>query len=418
MISMKVAGAISAIVLVLLAVTPSGTPAYALQQVVLQWPAVPLPTVSFPDPSRLPLQSDLPDPLVLFDGRRVTTREQWEIERRPELKALFQYYMYGYMPPSPSEVRGIVDRTDDRWFGGRATRKEVRVIFGPADCPPIRLLLAVPNRRAGPAPVFLGLNFRGNDASYTLMSEMAIEQSIDRGFAVATAAYGDIFPDRPDFTGGIFPYFRRPGQTEREMHDWGAIAMWAWGLQRVVDFLVTEEDVDGRRIAVTGHSRLGKAALVAAAFDERIALVIPHQAGTGGTAPSRTRNPRAETVRAITDRFPYWFNRLFPRFRDQVDRLPFDQNSLVALVAPRPVLFTNGVDDHWADPSGQFEVLRAADSVYRFLGAGGLDAVEMPALGRLVDSRLGYYVREGGHLIDWRYWQVFLDFAEKHFRRR
>ncbi|MDR7519701.1 MAG: hypothetical protein QN131_13860 [Armatimonadota bacterium] len=236
----------------------------------------------------------------------MTTKEQWERERRPELQTLFQHYMYGYTPPPPANVQGVVERTDPQFLSGKATRKEIRITFGPPGTPPINLLLVVPNQRVGLAPVFLGLNFRGNDSPYTRFNEFPFELSIDRGFAFATAAYGDIFPDRPDFAGGIFPFFRRPGQTDRESHDWGAIAMWAWGLQRAVDYLVTDGDIDSARIAVTGHSRLGKTALLAAAFDERIALVIPHQAGTGGSSPSRKKNPKAETVKQINDRFPHW----------------------------------------------------------------------------------------------------------------
>jgi cephalosporin-C deacetylase-like acetyl esterase len=406
----------------------------------------PSPRPSFPGIALLPDRAALPNPLEMVDGRKITSAGQWERERRPELKALFQHYMYGYLPPPPGNVRGKIHRADVSFFGGKATKKEVTVTFGPPGCPPLELLLVVPNRRPGPAPVFLGLNFTGNhslvaDASVavpktwmregpdvvehrateagrgTKIDTWALEQSIDRGYAVATFCYGDALPDKPDFRDGVYPYFLRPGLAAPEPDDWGAIACWAWALHRAVDYLVTDPDVDPARIAVTGHSRNGKAALVAAAFDERIALVIPHQAGCGGTAPSRTRNPKAETVKAINDRFPHWFNDVFPSFNDAAGRLPFDQHCLVALVAPRPVLFTNGIEDQWADPEGQFEMLRAADPVYRLLGAGGLDEKELPPLGRLVDSRLGYYLRSGGHVSDPEYWKVFLDYADWHLKR-
>lgn len=274
--------------------------AVLFSQQAQQWSPVPGPSPSLQDVSALPPRKEFPDCLQMFDGRRVTTREQWERERRAELKILFQHYMYGYMPVPPTNSRGVAYQTDSSFLGGKATRKEVRISFGPFGTPVLLLLLVIPNTRSGPAPVFLGLNFRGNGSIYTFFNEFPFEQIIDRGYAAATIEYNDIFPDRNDFNGGIFPYFRRPGQVEREPHDWGAAAMWAWGLQRAVDYLVTDRDVDGGRIAVTGHSRLGKAALVAAAFDERIGLVIPHQAGTGGSSPSRKTNPRAETVKAIT----------------------------------------------------------------------------------------------------------------------
>ena len=182
--------------------------------------------------------------------------------------------------------------------------------------------------------------------------------------------------------------------------------------QRAVDYLPTDKDIDKNRIAVVGHSRLGKTALLAAAFDERIALVIPHQAGCGGTAPSR--GEVGESVKQINDRFPHWFDATFKEFNDHPDRLPFDQHSLVALVAPRPVLLTNAVEDTWANPQGQFEVLQAADPVYRLLGAGGLEAKRMPEPGRLIDSMLGCHIRPGKHSMGKEDWNVFLAFADKH----
>ena len=244
----------------------------------------------------------------------------------------------------------------------------------------------------------------------------AIENTIDRGYAVATFYNGDIDPDRPDFTDGIHPHYFKEGRTKPGPHDWGTIAAWAWGLHRAVDYLVTDKEIDDRRIAVIGHSRNGKTALLAAAFDERIALAIPHQAGCGGTAPSR--GTVGESVKQINDRFPHWFNDEFAKFNDRVDLLPFDQHALVALVAPRPVLLTNAVEDTWANPAGQFRVLQAADKVYRFLDAGGLEADRMPEPGKLIDSKLGYYIRPGKHSMGKKDWQVFLDFADKHFQAK
>ncbi len=401
---------------------------------------------SFPDVSELPPRADLPDALTMLDGHKVTTREQWLKERRPELKALFQHYMYGFFPPSPPRVEAAVRRVDPECFGGKATLKEVTLSFGPPKAPKIELLVVVPNRRQGPAPAVLGLNFHGN---HTLLPDPAIalpagwmrsngpgvkdnratdagrgsrvpvwsiEASIDRGYAIATFYNGDIDPDRPDFTDGVHPHYFKEGQTEPGPHDWGCIAAWAWGLQRAVDFLVTEKEIDPKRIAVFGHSRNGKTALLAAAYDDRIALAIPHQAGCGGTAPSRTRNPKAETVARINKSFPHWFNDTFSRFNDQVERLPFDQHCLVAICAPRPVLYTNAIEDQWANPPGQFEMLQAADPVYRLLGAGGLEADRMPEPGTLVDSTLGYFIRPGKHSTTPEDWKVFLDFCDRHLK--
>jgi hypothetical protein len=406
-------------------------------------PALP-PVADLPPVDQLRLIPELPDPLQLFDGRRVASREQWEQERRPELKRLFQHYMYGYLPSSPDRVTATVEREDRQYFGGKATKREVLLRFGPDGTPPIRLLLVVPNARKGPAPVFLGIAFVANYAVVndptipvpdgwqypnrpgvvnnrateagrgSAVDTWNVERSIDRGFAVATFYNGDVDPDRPDFNDGIHPFFLRPGQTAPGPYDWGTIGAWAWGMQRAVDYLVTDRDVDPKRIAAVGHSRNGKTALLAAAFDERIALAIPLQAGCGGTAPSRGKV--GESVARINTSFPHWFNDQFPKFNDQPERLPFDQHCLVALCAPRPVLFANATEDTWANPEGQFEVLRAADPVYRFLGVEGLAAASMPPPGKLVASRLGYFIRPGQHSMTTEDWNVFLDYADRYLK--
>lgn len=162
-----------------------------------------------------------------------------------------------------------------------------------------------------------------------------------------------------------------------------------------------------------GHSRNGKTALLAAALDDRIGLAIPHQAGCGGTAPSRGKT--GESVKQINDRFAHWFNAAFKQFNEQPERLPFDQHCLVALMAPRPVLLSNAIEDQWANPSGQFDVLRAAAPVYRLLGAGGLETDTMPEPGRLSAGKLGYYIRPGKHSMTRDDWRVFLDFADAHW---
>ena len=399
----------------------------------------------FPDSSKLPSQPGLPDPLVMFNGKPVATRAGWFRNRRPELKALFQRYMYGTMPPRPKKMSFSVERVDYDLFGGKATMKQVTIALGPGTAPRIHLLLIIPSARKRAAPLFLGLNFCGNcaviaDSRVPLpqgwmpksctgcadnrateagrgsqMDVWAIEQSIDRGYAVASVYNGDIDPDAPDNTAGVRRYYRDTTPEEhRGDYDWGTIAAWSWGLMRAVDYLVTDKDIDPRRIAVIGHSRNGKAALLTAAFDERIALAIPLQAGCGGTSPSRGKV--GESVRVINDHFPHWFNAEFKRFNAEPDHLPFDQHSLIALCAPRPVLLSNATEDSWANPLGQFEMLQAADRVYRFLGAQGLEASTMPEPGRLIDSNLGYYIRPGKHSMTTGDWKVFLDFADKHLR--
>jgi hypothetical protein len=396
----------------------------------------------FPEPEQLPSHPDLPNPLAMFDGERVANKQQWIEKRRPELKALFQHYMYGYLPP-PAKIAAKVEHEDAKAFGGKATLRDVTISFGPVGTPPIQLLLVVPNQRKGPAPVFIGIAFCGNHALVNdpavrlptswmpsgpgvkdhratesgrgkQVDVWALEQSIDRGYAVATFYNGDVDPDRADVREGIQTHLR-PKDAKPSAHDCGTIAAWAWGAQRVVDYLQDCKDIDRTRIALVGHSRLGKATILAAALDERIALAIPHQAGCGGTAPSRTNNPKAESVKRINTSFPHWFDGAFKQFNDHTDKLPFDQNCLIALMAPRPVLLSNAVEDQWANPSGQFQVLQSADPVYRLLDAGGLETKQMPEPNKLSDGKLGYYIRPGKHSMTKADWKVFLDFADKHF---
>jgi len=407
----------------------------------------------FARPADLPVHAELPDPLLMLDGRKVTSRDMWVNERRPELIRLFQHYMYGQLPPAPMVV-GTVGRVDVEFLGGKATLSEITLRFGPAEVPPIHLLLVVPNKRRGPAPVILGMNYFGNHtlvrdprvrlsdnwvpergagveknrataASRGTWADLwPIEQVIDRGYALATFYNGDIDPDAPDRR-GLQTYFPAVDPAD----SCGTIGAWAWGLQRAVDYLVAAPGIDPRRIVVTGHSRLGKAALLAAAFDPRIAIAIPHQAGCGGSAPSRARlalgqpwntldapdTKRPETVADLNDKFPHWFNARFKEFDQCPEKLPFDQNGLVALCAPRPVLFTNGRADTWINPAGQFAVLRSAAPVYELLGAVGFTATELPPDGKPIIGPLGYSLRPGAHSLLGEDWQTFLDFADHHF---
>jgi hypothetical protein len=191
------------------------------------------------------------------------------------------------------------------------------------------------------------------------------------------------------------------------------IMWWAWGCHRAVDYLLTDGSIDGKRLAVVGHSRLGKTALLAGAFDDRIALVIPHQSGCGGAGPSRSSNPKAETVKRINTSFPHWFCGYFKLFNDDVTKLPFDQNGLVALCAPRPLLMTNAEEDQWANPGGQFDVLRAAAPAYELYDvAKPVVASTMPAQGTLSAERLGYFIRAGKHAMTPADWTVYMDFAD------
>lgn len=400
----------------------------------------------FPEPSALPSQATMPDPLTMFSGKRVSSRTDWIEKRRPELAALFQHYMYGALPPKPAHVHARVLGQYSDFLEGRATLKLLELETGSGDAPRIGLMLVLPNHHPGPAPVFLAMDFCGNQALTVdprvplprswvpdfckgctnnqpteasrgaQATDWPLAEIVRRGYGLAAFYSGDIDPDRSDESEGIYAWLAKGDPARNNPTNRGTIAAWAWGFHRCVDYLVKDPDVDSKRIAALGHSRNGKAALVAAAFDERIAMAFPHQAGCGGSAPSRGKT--GESVKAINDHFPHWFDANFKQFNDAPDRLPFDQNCLLAMCAPRPVLFSAAQGDQWANPAGQFEVLQAADPVYRFLGSKGLAAKQMPLLRQLVDSPLGYYIREGKHSMTADDWRVFMDFADKQWGRR
>jgi len=388
----------------------------------------------------------LPDLLVTADGKRVGAAREWR-GRRAEILRLFETSVYGRGPRQTPRVSFIETSRDPKALGGGATRREITIfVTGKKDGPQMSLLLYVPNNRSGRAPVFIGMNFNGNhsvsnDPGITLSKSWIrdskeggvvnnrateasrgvesrrwpLEKIVKRGYAVATIYYGDLFPDHVNgLKDSIIPRFYRNGQTSPGPDEWNAIGAWAWGLSRAMDFIERDRELDAKRVAVWGHSRLGKAALWAGAQDERFAMVISNESGEGGAALAR-RN-FGETVERINTALPHWFCANFKKYSTQVSALPVDQHMLIALVAPRPVYIASAAEDLWADPRGEFLSAKAAEPVYRLLGTDGLGAAEMPGLHQPITTTIGHHIRAGKHDVTDYDWEQFLNFADRHLR--
>jgi len=403
------------------------------------------PPSELPDPEALPARPDRPDPFETFGGAAVETRADW-LERRAETLDLFRRYVYGYAPDPPA-IETAVERTPEV-LAGAATLTEVTVSFPdlPDEAPSITLALFLPTGADAdsPVPVVLGCNGAGNhvtvaDDAVTVPSPAGdldradapprgarsdfwcVDRILDRGYGFATYCGGELASDSEGAgdggAGGIHAYYGADDLPGPPGSEWGTLAAWAWGLHRCVDVLREAGGVRAHQIAVLGHSRRGKAALWAGATDERIALVVPHQSGTGGVTLAR-RNDQ-ESVADITGGFPHWFADDFAAFADREAHLPVDQHLLVACVAPRPLLDTEGALDVWTNPDLACESLRAAAPVWTFLDADGLVGEGVLAgddeITRATAGDLCQYRRDTEHTLNRGYWDAVLDFADSHF---
>ena len=391
------------------------------------------------------------------NGNPVKNADAWLRTRRGELLNLFAEQVYGRTPPGKPYVQFKVDSENKRALGGKAIERQISISFSndPAG-PRMHLLLYLPAQVKGRVPVFVGLNFGGNqtvdtDPSIALgdiwvkipssnqagtpnelarhlkqraaegsrgraASQWQVEKIISRGYALATAYYGDI---EPDFNGGL-PYgvrslYLKKGQLKPAPDEWGALGAWAWGLSRAVDYLETDRNIDSGKIAVFGHSRLGKAAVWAGAQDRRFAMVISNESGVGGVSLYRAKT--GETIEHLNTAFPHWFCENFHKYTGHPDQVPVDGNSLVSLIAPRPLYVASAEQDLNSNPQAEFLSAVLGSRVYRLLGKPGLGTSVMPPLNQPVMGTIGYHERTGKHDVTAFDWDQYLKFAGIYFKR-
>jgi hypothetical protein len=384
----------------------------------------------------------LPDLFALRGGVRMRDAKSWSGWRRLEILALYETEVFGKTPAKPAKLNYEVKGVEKGALGGKADRKMVTVYFDETrQGPHMDVLIYLPAGAKKPVPVFLGLSFAGvhtvaNDPGVRLAprwvrgvkeaspessrgsaaSQWQVEKILAAGYGLATVDYNDI---EPDFVGGmkygIRPLYFKPGQSEPAADEWGAIAAWAWAASRAMDYLETDPEVDGGRVAIFGHSRLGKTALWAGARDTRFSMVISNESGEGGAAISR--RDYGERTTDLNTRFPHWFDGNFKKYNGREEEMPFDSHMLLSLTAPRGLYVASAEEDRWSDPRGEFLGAAYASPVWELFGRKGLGTTDMPALHQPVGEHVRYHIRAGKHDVTAYDWEQYLKFAAAEWGR-
>jgi hypothetical protein len=377
-----------------------------------------------------------PPVLAAFEGDPIVrTADEWLNRRAPLLRQAFEREVYG---PVPMELKAMETgrrMINENFAGGAGTLEEIDVRIGDGpDAASFQIALAMPKGASATrkVPLIVNENFCGNAGT---MDEPALEAGwcnnhgtmaamirlifgkyiitgpnadiLNRGYAYATLYAGPFAADdkaaapaQLEKLGRMLPAGRAPT---------GVIAVWAAAYGWSLDVLEADPRIDAGRTAVWGHSRQGKAALLAAAFDPRIEAVIPLQAGKGGA--TLTRAYAGESVKQITKDYPHWFAPHYAEYADREKDSPVDQHQLIALVAPRPVMLGNGWKDVWSDPNGSFRAALGADPVYELMGKRGLAQTGLKDKKEL--GELEFYIRSGGHGVRVKDWDEMLDFLDR-----
>ena len=349
---------------------------------------------------------------IIFEGNGPISHEAWA-KRRAELVDILREHIYGFSPEAPEAVRAEIVSTES-CIANKALHSTVSISFDtPNGVFKFPIDITIPKNIEKPA-LFLLLNFRPDvpDKYYPQ------EEIIDRGYACARIFYKDITSDDGNMESGLAGMYNA---KDRPDNGWGKISMWAFAASRAMDYLVTLDSIDTKRIFVIGHSRLGKTALWTAAQDERFAMAISNDSGCSGAGLSRMNvlDKNAENNAIIYQRFPYWFCKNFAKYSNNESEMPFDQHFLIASIAPRPVAVGSAFEDLWACPEAEFESAREAGKIYVRLGIDGLIYPEngtMPASAVcLNDGSVSYHIRNGSHFLSRSDWIAYMDFADKKF---
>lgn len=390
------------------------------------------------------IMRSISNPLQMKNGKLVKSKKDWYKKRRPELLDFFTSEVYGQLPDRPKKMTFKVTDEDTSAFDGLATRKQIAVLFeGKEDGQKMSVLMYTPNAIKMSVPLFLGLNFHGNQAIIfdenieittdwvknkttgvidnkateatrgIAANQWPLEMILKKGYGIATIYAGDIAPDfKEGYKTGIQTLFPELSNRPDNLSTMGA---WSWGLSRALDYFETDKDIDSEKVVVFGTSRLGKGALWAGATDDRFAMVISNESGAGGA--KLYHHVYQEDIAQICRVFPYWFSNNYQKFSKKDANLPFDQHLMMSLIAPRPLLIASAKEAYVCDPYGEFLGALAVSPVYEFLGKESLPVQSLPSVNKPAFGTLGYYMRSGKHDIVLYDWKRFIDFADLHFKK-
>jgi hypothetical protein len=386
---------------------------------------------------------------LYFPDTSLSNKEKlklWEEVKREEILQLFENEAYGAVPDFKYNVVYEVTEPYTPALDSLAYRKQtdIHIIIG-SDTLTVALLLYVPLQSDKNYPVFFAYNYHGN---HTVISDRCIHINdhfvwnkgmygvfnnqpneltrgirntrhpvihiLESGFAYCTVCNMDVEPDDKEAKEGIRTivsnYLGRPYRA----NEWGAISAWSWFTSIVIDYFEQDSRIDQSRIAITGHSRLGKTALLTGARDKRVAITFANESGSSGASISR-RN-FGENIARMNNHFPHWMCDNYNKYNDNEDSLPFDQHMLLALIAPRFLYVASSSWDWWSDPKGELTSLHKASEIYKLYGLEGINTDELPdEYNPLISMPLGYHLRDGEHDLSVYDWQQFINFALKAF---
>jgi hypothetical protein len=350
----------------------------------------------------------------------VLSRDTWTEKRREEILDIFRHEVYGIIPDEQSlsvSYREVDVRSDPQIMDGRAIRKIVELIVRRKNNEFVfPFLVFIPNAaKETPVPAILSLSGGADPTRNMINSSWPVETLIARGYAAVALSPQDI---TPDFDEGFKTKFYRlfPDYASNRPADMmGSIAAWAWGMNKVVDYLRADPLIKSDEIGVIGHSRNGKTALWCGAQNPAVALTISSCSGCSGAAITRGKD--GEHIRDITMRYGYWFCENYKKYAEDEDSMPVDQHMLLALMAPRLLYVSSRTLDTWCDPKAEFASARVASAVYENVyGKKGITVEEIPLPEHPIHlGTIGYHLKSGPHLLDEYNWDKYLDFCDMHF---